>query len=286
MVPARMSVQSCSEYDVLKQVILCSPQYLRIEKVINRHQKRYAEENIDARLAVKQHSALIETLRKCETEVFLLNAGEEYPEQVYTRDIGFVIGRRFFISNMSEDIRRGETDVLRFWLKKRNIPVFELKSRIEGGDVIVDGKTVWLGMSGRTSGSAAWELESKAPDLSVRPVCFNSKEHLHLDCVFNVISWRDALVYPPALAGEDYKKLALSYNLIEVEEDEQFTLGTNVLPIGKKRLVSFSGNTKTNEKLRRHGFSVVETDISEILKSGGSVRCVTLPLLRVPDKQI
>ena len=63
------------------------------------------------------------------------------------------------------------------------------------------------------------------------------EKFLHLDCVFNVVSQKTALIYPPALNKEDIEFFSARYELIEVTETEQFTLGTNVLSIGHNRIL-------------------------------------------------
>jgi N-dimethylarginine dimethylaminohydrolase len=68
-----------------------------------------------------------------------------------------------------------------------------------------------------------------------------------------------------------------------VSEEEQFTLGTNVLSIGNKKVLSLPVNKNVNKELRDRGFEVIEVDITEIIKSGGSFRCCTLPILRASE---
>jgi N-dimethylarginine dimethylaminohydrolase len=89
-----------------------------------------------------------------------------------------------------------------------------------------------------------------------------------------------ALIYPNALTKKDIDLFASRYDLIEVSEKEQFQLGTNVLSIGNKRVLSLPVNENVNKQLRTRGFQVIEVDITEIIKSGGSFRCCTLPILR------
>ena len=57
-------------------------------------------------------------------------------------------------------------------------------------------------------------------------------------------------------------------------------MGTNVLSIGENRVFSLPTNHGVNEQLRQHGYQVLEVDFSEIIKSGGSFRCCSMPLLR------
>jgi N-dimethylarginine dimethylaminohydrolase len=273
-----LTVNCASEYGVLREVLLCAPSHMRIDEVINRTQRFYVERNFDSDRAQLQHSDFAATLRQNNIEVHLLPCYEKYPEQVFTRDIGFVVGRRFFVSCLKEEIRAGETEVLKSWLKTRHIDYTEFRTGcIEGGDVIIHNHTIWLGMSDRTSEAVIDELARYCAGYQIRPIVFD-ESILHFDCTFNIISERDALIYRKALKKEDVSYLESQYNLIDVGEEEQFTLGTNVLAIGNNKIVSSPQNKLVNKKLSDFGYEVIFSDISEILKSGGAFRCITLPL--------
>jgi N-dimethylarginine dimethylaminohydrolase len=221
---------SCfSEYDQLIQVIVCQPHYMEIRDVINETQRHFKDEGIHIERAVEQHDVLVKTLRNNGIEVILLPYHKKYPEQVFTRDIGFTLGQTIFVAQMASDVRKGEEDVLKQWLEDEEISYF------------------------------------------------------HLDCVFNIISPELALIFPGALNQENIELLSSRYELIEVSEEEQFTLGTNVLGIGKKKILSVPVNKKVNQQLRERGFEVIEVDITEIIKSGGSFRCCTLPIIRAEN---
>lgn len=269
-----------NEYDVLKKVILCQPQYMTIREVINETQKHFKDEGIHIERALEQHNDFVSTLRKYGTEVILLPYHKKYPEQVFTRDIGFTLGQTIFVAEMASDIRKGEENVLKQWLEDEEISYYNLLGdQIEGGDVIIDRDTIYVGLSNRTNQYAVDHLQGLLPQFEVKAIPFKA-EYLHLDCVFNVVSPNVALIYRKALTEEDIKLFSSRYELIDVTEDEQFSLGTNVLCIGNKRILSLPVNKGVNEKLRSMGFEVIEVDITEIIKSGGSFRCCTLPILR------
>ncbi|MBT2581482.1 arginine deiminase family protein [Planococcus sp. ISL-109] len=269
-----------SEYDPLRHVLLCPPRFMEITDVINDVQKRYKEENIDVTEALRQHAAFADTLAAEGINTAFLEASEKYPEQVFTRDIGFTIGDTVFISEMAESVRQGEETVLQNWLSDHHIQFKHLPGhRIEGGDVLVDRDTVYIGISSRTSQKAIDELQRHVPDFQVVPLHLNEK-YLHLDCVFNILSPTEALIFPEALEDETIAMLSKRYTLIPVDADEQFKLGTNVLSIGNRRLFSQPQNKKVNAQLREQGFDVAEVDFSEIIKSGGAFRCCTMPVAR------
>jgi len=269
-----------SEYDILKRVILCQPQYMTIREVINETQEYFKNEGIHIERALEQHGELVKTLKDNDIEVILLPYHKKYPEQVFTRDIGFTLGQTIFVAKMATDVRAGEEDVLKQWLEDEEISYYNLaEERIEGGDVVIDRESIYVGLSNRTDQKAAEQLQHLLNQFKVIPIPFKDK-YLHLDCIFNVVSPDIALIYPNALTKKYIDFFASRYKLIEVSEEEQFQLGTNVLSIGNKRLLSLPVNKKVNQQLRDHGFHVIEVDITEIIKSGGSFRCCTLPIIR------
>ncbi|QKS73046.1 hypothetical protein FLK61_41380 [Paenalkalicoccus suaedae] len=273
-------VKCDSEYGTLKKVFLCEPQYMEIQEAINDTQKQYMKENINQSLAMEQHQAFEKALIDAGVEVIKLTPKEDLPEQVFTRDIGFVLGGTAFVSAMAEKVRQGEEDVLSRWMEQRDVAYKRISmGSIEGGDVIIDGKRVFVGVSDRTRLDTIRALAAELPEAEVIPVPFNPN-YLHLDCTFNILSETEALVFPEAFEPEVVEQLAKMYKLIEVSSEEQFTMGTNVLSIGGGRVLSLPVNRDVNYQLRQRGYDVMEIDFSEIIKSGGSFRCCSMPLVR------
>lgn len=281
-VATKKSKANCeSEYTKLDQVLVCKPSYMEIKEVINHVQKKYEDQNINKSLAQQQHGEFTKVLEKNGVTVIDLEAKKEFPEQVFTRDIGFVIGENIFVSKMASEIRKGEEKVLEDLLRNHDLKYNKLHAnKIEGGDVIVDRDIVFIGMGSRTCLEAARELQKKLPNHSVIPLSFDPK-YLHLDCLFNILSPEVALIYPPAFDQSTLESLEKRYRLVEVSSDEQFSLGTNVLSIGDNKVISQRQNTKVNQSIRLLGFEVIEVDFSEIIKSGGSFRCCSMPIKRI-----
>lgn len=269
-----------SEYDVLKRVILCQPQYMTIREVINETQEHFKKEGIHIKRALEQHGEFVKILKENNVDVILLPYHKKYPEQVFTRDVGFTLGQTIFVAKMATEVRSGEENILKQWLEDEEISYYNLiEERIEGGDVVIDQNTIYVGLSNRTDEKAVEQLQRLLINFKVIPIPFKEK-YLHLDCIFNIVSPEVALIYPHALTQKEIDFFAARYDLIEVSEEEQFQLGTNVLSIGNKRILSLPVNSNVNKQLRDRGFQVIEVDITEIIKSGGSFRCCTLPILR------
>ncbi|MEK4049073.1 MULTISPECIES: dimethylarginine dimethylaminohydrolase family protein [Bacillus] len=277
--------QCMSEYDDLQEVLLCSPIYMEIKQIINETQKHFARENISQMKAVVQHKQLIQTLKNHQVRPIMLPANDRFPEQVFTRDIGFTIGHTLFVSSMAAPVRQGEEQLLKEWAQGNGLKTVTLTNgTIEGGDVLVDQTRVFVGTSKRTNPAAIHELKKELPDHDIIPI--HLPPHiLHLDCVMNILSHDEILIYPEAFKKEDLHLLKMHYDLIEISEQEQFTLGPNILSIGQKKVISLPINQQTNAALTAHGYTVIEVDFSEIIKSGGSFRCCTLPIRRSSTKK-
>lgn len=102
---------------------------------------------------------------------------------------------------------------------------------------------------------AIQNLQKELPDYEIIPIPFNPK-YLHLDCVFNILSSEDALIFPEAFEPKIVNLLSSMYHLIEVSESEQFSMGTNVLSIGQNRVLSLPVNRDVNYQMKQHGYEV------------------------------
>ena len=101
-----------------------------------------------------------------------------------------------------------------------------------------------------------------------------------MDCCFNLVSDELGIIYPEAFSRETLRDLHSQFELIEVSTDEQFAMGTNVLSIGGGKIITLPENNRINQLLTTKGFEIIEVPFSEIIKSGGSFRCCSLPTER------
>ncbi|WP_077604403.1 dimethylarginine dimethylaminohydrolase family protein [Oceanobacillus sojae] len=276
----KYTIHCQNEYDPLQQVIVAPPDYMKITTVINETQSHYAKENINISKATKQHHFFVETLEYHGAEVISLSTKPDLNEQVFTRDIGFTLHDRLFAANMDRDIRKEETRILKNWLHEEQLDYTSfINTSIEGGDVIIDNDQIWVGLSQRTKQAAVDYLREQFPHLQITAIPLRS-DILHLDCVFNILEGKHALIYPDGLSKSAYQILSEQYTLVEVTKEEQFSMAPNILSIGDKKVISLPENKRVNNTLKELGYHTIEVPFSEIIKSGGSFRCCTLPLYR------
>ena len=91
------------------------------------------------------------------------------------------------------------------------------------------------------------------------------------------------LVYSKLLPVPFMKYLIESnIKLIEVPDEEYYSMGCNVLAMAKRRVIMLEGNPITQKKIEAEGVEVRTYNGSEIsLKGAGGPTCLTRPLLRL-----
>jgi N-dimethylarginine dimethylaminohydrolase len=275
------------EYSNLRALIMCPPVYFEIDTPINKVQQKWQQlgRGPDPAKKLHQYGAVKRALESRGVDVHEIKPSKKFPFQVFTRDAGVITQRGAFISRFKRDLRMGEEQVVAGVLQQIDLDIthpVEAPGVFEGGDfVFLDHARAFVGIGDRTDTEGFDQIKARMPFLELYPVPF-PEGFLHLDVVLNIISPNTALAYPEALPTPVLDQLRSSgFRIIPVPETEQETMGTNVLAIGDGTVISASCNRKTNSHLRKHGFTPIEIEMSEIIKGGGGPRCMTLPVWRV-----
>jgi len=154
----------------------------------------------------------------------------------------------------------------------------------EGGDfAFLNDHLIAVGLLDRTNEEGFRQLQTILEPLnySLHPVPMKSK-YLHLDMCFNLITSDTAIAYKKGLPANFLKILEeQGISLIEGEESEVFTHGYNVQALGNHQVISLKQNAILNQKMRCKGITVHEIDLTETLKLGGGIHCMTFPLKRL-----
>ncbi|PTX08810.1 N-dimethylarginine dimethylaminohydrolase [Capnocytophaga leadbetteri] len=222
--------------------------------------------------------------------------------QIFTRDIGFVIDDVFIKANILPD-RQAEFQAIEYIVKQMNpdkvvAPPEEV--HIEGGDVMPWNEHIFIGtykgddykeqVTARTNMAGVAFIQKLFPHKKVKEFdLVKSKTEardnaLHLDCCFQPVGKNKAIIYKGGFRSEaDYQYLVDIFgteNLFHIEREEMYEMNSNVFSISPEVVVSEKHFTRLNAWLRAQGFTVEEIPYSEISKQEGLLRCSTLPLLR------
>jgi len=253
---------------------------------------------------IPEMEAFNKVLTKHGVKVYRPSLIENY-NQIFSRDIGFVIEDKFIIPNIIKD-RAKEFEAISAIVSSispSSIIKTPEEARIEGGDVMPWDDCIFVGVSdqedfekftvARTNYKGVEFLQRCFPNRTVVSFELNKSDTeardnaLHLDWCFQPIGSNQAIIYPGGFKNEDDVLFLKDYfgeeNIIEITRDEMFHMNSNLLSISPEVIVSEKSFTRLNTELRKRGFTVEEVSYSEISKMEGLLRCSTLPLRRKQD---
>lgn len=251
---------------------------------------------------ISEMNAFEKVLHKYNVEVFRPEIIKDY-NQVFSRDVAFVIDDKMIISNIIED-RADEQEAYRKIFEKvpwRNIINLPESAHIEGGDVIVWNDFLFVGTcysedyrsfkTARTNEYAIEILKEYFPhkriiDLDAKKDDKNPKKGiLHLDCTFNPVGKDKCIIYKDGFVEESDYQLLLDIfgeeNCFTINNEEMVAMVPNIFSIDRNIVVTDGSFTRLNQHLREQwNITVEEIPYREVSKMGGLLRCSTMPLVR------
>ncbi len=281
-----MKVNINDEYSKLKSVVVSSASYFDSSNLaINNETIRYYAEkgSVPTKEAIlEEQKQFWNVLKNLGIELLVAEQVKEAKGQMFTRDLAFVIGDKFFVSSMRKENRRLAINGWNYIIDQiETDKIIKVPPNIylEGGDILVDNKTIYVGISERTTVDSIQFLKDVLKEeYSIVPLKLKPK-FLHLDVVFTIINPNLALIYKDGLEEESYKLLN-QYTKIEVTEQEQFTLATNVFVVDPQTIIMNSIHKRIEEELKKLNLNVISLNLTETAKDGGAFRCTTCPIER------
>ena len=303
-----MKLNIKNETGKLKSVVLGQPKSMgpipTLEESYDAKSYHSIEHNIYPKEEdiISEVSAFEAVLKKYDVEVLRPAIIKDY-NQVFARDVAFVIEDKMIISNVIKD-REDEQEAYRKifekveWRKIINLPE---TAHIEGGDVIVWNDYLFIGTcysedyrsfkTARTNEYAIEILKEYFPKKRIIDLDLKKNDKipyegiLHLDCTFNPIGKDKCIIYKNGFVDESDYELVVDIfgeeNCFYITDEEMFEMNPNIFSISPEVVVSDHTFTRMNKHLRDvWGFTVEEIPYREVSKMGGLLRCSTMPLVR------
>ena len=221
--------------------------------------------------------------------------------QVFARDLGFTISNIFFQSNIVPN-REEELIGVSGIINNLDAGVVKLPDymHIEGGDVIIHNDKLFIGtysgedyselITARTNQESISYLEKMIPSKEIMSINIKKSNTdvfenvLHLDCCFQPIGKRKAIICPDSFVNKSDVEYLIGYfgkkNTYLAYGQEAYMLISNLLVISPEVIVSDKRFSKINTWLERNDFLVEKISYENVSKMSGLFRCSTLPLLR------
>tara|TARA_B110000305_G_C19323172_1_gene579976 strand:- start:250 stop:1059 length:810 start_codon:yes stop_codon:yes gene_type:complete len=198
---------------------------------------------------------------------------------LWVRDSSFTIDNKVYLmpqminNKYRSNQIQSEVDVIPYKSEGTIVPS---NINLDGGDIIIDGETIFVGKSGRTDESGVRYLQEEFKDKEIIVITHHA---LHLDCCFGILPGNNVLYssdYIKRLPG----KVRERYNVYRVEdyinERHDSNLSTNYLLIGKTVITAYKKKfEKIYELIESLGFMVRTIPFENIFTGGGGVRCMT-----------
>jgi len=236
-----------------------------------------APDPIDYQRASNQHAAYESALRDAGCTIEHLPALDHHPDGVFVEDTALVFDEIGVITRPGAISRRGEVASVASLLARYR-PLSEIVSpgTLDGGDVLVSGKTVYVGRSGRSNADGIRQLEAIIAPLGYRLDAVEIRDCLHLKSSATLIG--DGLILADP-ARVDTTAFA-GHEIILVAEGE--AEAANALLVNRLVLLSAAGR-KTRERLAARGIETAVVANDELAKADGGLTCCSL-LLKLDPK--
>jgi dimethylargininase len=224
-------------------------------------------EPIDISRAREQHRAYEACLRELGVEVISLAAEPDYPDAVFVEDAAIVLDEIAVMTRLGAASRRGESESLARVLERyRPLHWMREPATLDGGDVMLAGKTLFVGVTARSNAAGIGQLAGEVEPFGyhVQPVVVQGCLHLKSACSYigDAVLVHRPWVDEAAFAG---------VRLLDVPEE----IGANVLLIGETVLVPAAA-PRTADLLVGLGRQVRVLDNSEFVKAEGALTCCSL----------
>jgi len=231
---------------------------------------------IDVTLAKAQHRQYCSILKESGIEVIALPPLENFPDSVFMQDPALLGSRASVIGRFGEARRRGEEKALVDDLRKlawvgRLSWVIE-PGTLEGGDIVVTEKDVFVGESKRTNASGIQQLAHVLNEVSIKAV---KTELMHLLCGCAYLNDKTMIIVPELVSAKSFT----GFKFIPIPKEE--TYAADALYLGEKKVLIPSGNARANTKLKEAGYRPIEVDMSEFWKGDGGVTCLSSPIYKL-----
>jgi dimethylargininase len=226
-----------------------------------------AREPIDVARAREQHAAYERALEALGCTLRRLPPEHELPDAVFVEDTVVVVPEIAVIARPGAESRRGEVASMEQALASlRPLARIEPPGTLDGGDVLVAGRDVFVGRSSRTNDAGREQLARVLTPFGYAVQGIALWDCLHLKSAATWTGGRTMLVNPewvdPGAFGD--------YECIPVDATEPHA--ANALAIDGAVLHG-AAFPRTRARIEAAGQRVIPVDLSELAKAEGAITC-------------
>lgn len=225
---------------------------------------------IDVSVARAQHAEYILALKKAGCQVVELPEEPNLPDSVFVEDTAFILPEVAVITRPGADSRKPEIEsIIPALSPHRKLLRITEPATVDGGDVLVLGKQIFIGISTRSNDKAIRQLDHLLNEYGYTIVGIPLNDCLHLKSAVTRVDdatllinkdWVDSSCFP-------------GFDLIPIDASEPYA--ANCLPINGQ-IIYPTAFPATQKRLEEKGFRVANVNLAELAKAEGAVTCCSL----------
>jgi dimethylargininase len=228
---------------------------------------------MDVARACEQHAAYVELLRSLGLTIVVAPDAPEHPDGLFVEDALLVIDNTAIITRPGALSRRGETATIEPLVRDLGLDVHVITepATLDGGDVLVTDRHVFVGISTRTNQAAVDQLDAITRPLGRPSLGAVVNGCLHLKSAITALPDGSLIAIADWIDVKPFEQLGYTVHLAADHT------GGDLLSIGDTVIAPDSA-APTVAKLRGLGFHVTTIDVGELQKIESGVTCMSVLL--------
>jgi dimethylargininase len=227
---------------------------------------------IDLDVARAQHEEYVNALASLGCQVIELPEEPDLPDSVFVEDTAFILPEAAVITRPGADSRKPETEsIIRALSPHRPLVHVTEPGTVDGGDVLVLGKNIYIGISTRSNDAAVRQIQELLAKYGYTVTAVEMHDCLHLKTALTKVDDKTLLINPNWVDTSHFK----GFDWIEVDPSEPFA--ANCLPVGDG-IIFPTAFPKTKQRLEQKGYKIQAVNVAELAKAEGAVTCCSLVL--------
>jgi dimethylargininase len=229
--------------------------------------------SIDLDVARAQHQEYVNALAEIGCQVIELPAEADLPDSVFVEDTAFILPEVAVITRPGADSRKPETEsIIQALSNHRALVHVTEPATVDGGDVLVLGKNIYVGISTRSNAASVKQMQELLDNYGYTVTGVEMHDCLHLKTAVTQVDEKTLLINPKWVDNFHFK----DFDWIIVDPSEPFA--ANCLPVNGQ-IIFPTSFPKTSAKLEARGYKVKAVTVDELAKAEGAVTCCSLIIL-------
>ena len=217
-----------------------------------------------------QHADYVRILRSLDLAVTVLDADEDFPDGCFVEDTAIVTPTVAVIARPGAPSRRGEEIAIEPLLAKhRPIARIVAPGSVDGGDILVMGERVLIGLSSRTNEEGARQLAEILEANGMQCISLAAGDGLHLKSSINALGGNRLLI------TQEFSECAElgDFEHVVIPADESYA-GNSLLV--NDRVIVPAGFPATRSLIDELGIETIDAPVSEFRKMDGGLTCLSI----------